>query len=320
MPKFCGKCGSKLDEKTNLCPKCDATEIAKQKEAEKPKNKIINNAQQNRPANKSLPAKQTSEKQKKSAKKKADKLASKRAKKADKKAKKAARSPRQKAKAFLAKLVAIIISSIILFIVVTGVLAYFNIVDIPFFNSVFSSMGIKGDDTEDNIESYKVTPPDADDYFNNNSKVLSEVNVNDSKDVMTEAETSKNLTDRGFTQYSITTEYSMDGEYSDATDISDSSSSKHPMYQTYYVSKYGDVWTIFLINNVVMANPVSYNQQSTRGVQLVISESESVTSYDSTTNKFYETIPNESELIVKKVSRIDKDTLDNLTIGGIDKL
>ena len=70
MPKFCGKCGSKLDEKSNLCPKCDATEIAKQKEAEKPKNKIIkNNVQQNRPVNKSLPAKQMSEKQKKSAKK-----------------------------------------------------------------------------------------------------------------------------------------------------------------------------------------------------------------------------------------------------------
>ena len=114
MPKFCGKCGSKLDEKTNLCPKCDTTEIAKQKEAEKPNNKIIkNNSQQNRPANKSLPAKKMSEKQKKSAKKKAAKLASKRAKKADKKAKKAARSPRQKAKAFLIKLVSIVLALII---------------------------------------------------------------------------------------------------------------------------------------------------------------------------------------------------------------
>ena len=39
MEKFCGNCGSKLDEKTGLCPKCDKKdnkkELRKQKKIEK---------------------------------------------------------------------------------------------------------------------------------------------------------------------------------------------------------------------------------------------------------------------------------------------
>ncbi len=31
MAKFCGKCGSKLDQTTGLCPKCDADKIQKRK-------------------------------------------------------------------------------------------------------------------------------------------------------------------------------------------------------------------------------------------------------------------------------------------------
>ena len=34
----------------------------------------------------------------------------------------------------------------------------------------------------------------------------------------------------------------------------------------------------------------------------------------------YETVPKESSLIVRKVNKIDKTTLDKLTIGGLSKL
>ena len=30
MAKFCGKCGTKLDEKTGLCPKCEKENIAQE--------------------------------------------------------------------------------------------------------------------------------------------------------------------------------------------------------------------------------------------------------------------------------------------------
>ena len=38
-----------------------------------------------------------------------------------------------------------------------------------------------------------------------------------------------------------------------------------------------------------------------------------VTEYDSENNMFYETIPKESELIVKIVDKIDSETLNSLT-------
>ncbi len=32
MAKFCGKCGSRLDEATGLCPRCDAEQLRQLKE------------------------------------------------------------------------------------------------------------------------------------------------------------------------------------------------------------------------------------------------------------------------------------------------
>ena len=35
MAKFCGKCGSKLDQTTGLCPECDADKIERNKRKKK---------------------------------------------------------------------------------------------------------------------------------------------------------------------------------------------------------------------------------------------------------------------------------------------
>jgi len=43
-------------------------------------------------------------------------------------------------------------------------------------------------------------------------------------------------------------------------------------------------------------------------------------SYDSSTNKFYKNVPNESVMTVKVVEKIDAETLKNLTIEVIDAL
>ena len=172
---------------------------------------------------------------------------------------------------------------------------------------------------EDETESFKVESTEADEFYEQNSHVISEVDVNNSGVVQTEAELCENLAKRGFEDYPVTTEYSMDGEYFDATTISEESSEKHPIYQMYYITSNEEVWTIFIINGSIMANPVSYNMQS-EGVQVMISESETVTSYDSTTNKFYETIPDKSVLFVKKVEEINTETLERLTFVEIDDL
>lgn len=163
-------------------------------------------------------------------------------------------------------------------------------------------------------------PSTADEYYWNNSEVITVVDVKESSDLLTEKQVIDVLEERGFIDYPITYEYSIDGEYDDATEVSENSTDKHPMYMTYYMSEVGEVWTIFVINGTIIANPASFNLESNLEAQLLISESEELTSYDSETNKFYITIPKESAAIVKIVEKIDAKTLEKLTIEEISKL
>ena len=152
---------------------------------------------------------------------------------------------------------------------------------------------------------------DANDYFESNSTVLSTVKVEDSDKIRSEADVYKDFSARGFSKYPITTEYSLTGEYYDAIVISETSTTKHPMYQTYYVTENGDYWSIFEINGAVMASPFSYNLESGGAIQIVVSETDSVTSYDSATNQFFITEPKDTVMIVIKVNKIDSTALDN---------
>lgn len=300
MPKFCGKCGSPFDEITGKCPKCDS------------------NTEQNVTDINSMSS-DFGKNQKKSLSKN-DK------KDIDNKIKQRAntggnpKKPKKKVKSFFIKLISLLLVLSVLAGSITCFLAYFDVIDVPVVDSFFSLIGVKKDDEESDQESYEAEYIDADEYFKNNSKVISEINAKDSKNVKTEKETVEELADRGFKEVSITTEYNMDGEYETAVEISDTSSDKHPMYQMVYFTDNGDLWNIMIINHCVLANPVSYNLQSTRGAQLIISETDTVISYDSVTNKFFETKPNESELIVKKINKINAETLSKLTMEEIDKL
>jgi hypothetical protein len=193
---------------------------------------------------------------------------------------------------------------------VTVALVCFDVVDIPAVNMVLTSLDL--------IHTDKVTKENADDYFNKNSIVISEISVAESQDILCEGDVCIELSSRGFFQHPIVTEYSIEGSYYEPVEISDSSSVEHPMYQTYYVNENGDIWTIYVINNQVLAFPVSYNIQSNLGVQVVLSESSTVTSYDSGTNRFYQTIPASSALIVIEVDKIDAQTLENYLFKEID--
>ena len=326
MAKYCGKCGSKLDEATGLCPKCDAEKLKQLLEkSTEPTKEIEREPEITQPKDVPLTKKEAKAKRKadqKVAKKerKADQKVAKKERKAQKKAaKKAKKKEKWASKPWWKKILSLLLRCIgwilLLSIAAVGiisVLGHFGIVEIPVAEDVLVSLGF--------AEQYHVTPPDADEYFNSNSKVISVIDANMSDDVPTEAQTFETLTERGFTEFSITSDYTMDGTYYDAADISETSTSKHPVYETYYVTESGDVWTIIVINSTIMANPVSYNLQSNLGVQVIISETDTVTSYDSTTNQFYETIPHNSELIVKTVKKIDADTLEALTYGVIDGL
>ena len=159
----------------------------------------------------------------------------------------------------------------------------------------------------------------AEEYYSANAEILSVTKVDDAEEILTSSEAISGFEERGFSLYEVTSFYEINGDmYSDGK-IVGKTNEKHPCYQTYYMNSSDELWTLFIINNKVLANPVSFNMQSERNAQLIISEDESIVSYDSVTNSYYETIPDESELIVLKVDKIDSNTLDRYTITEIDE-
>ena len=306
MAKFCGKCGAKLDDVTGYCPNCDAEKYVQPIVSNDTESGVEDSYVEIKPSNNGF----------KKASKKQQKIQNKADKKMQKVQKKANRTLGQKFKSFLVKFLIILLVLSILAGGVTTLLAYFHWVEVPVISDWIGK--IQSDDGN-NEEQYMVTTPDVDEYYENNSKVVSKIDINDSKNVTTEADTITLLKNRGFEDIQITTNYNMDGEYFDDEEIAQSTT-KHPIYQTYYQTENGEIWTIFVINGTVTANPVIYNMQSELNAQVVIAETDTVVSYDSTTNQFYETIPNESELILKKVSAINAKTLESLTGEEIDAL
>lgn len=159
---------------------------------------------------------------------------------------------------------------------------------------------------------------DADEYFHKNTTVHKEFTIMEADNIQTEKEAYENLSARGFTTFSIMAEYDMEGVSNAGYVISPDSEEKHPMYQTYYVTALGDTWMILEINGEIMANPLSYNQYAQK--ILVLSETDTITSYDNALNKFYVNTPKEGVTLVKKIDRIDADTLESLTAEALSKL
>lgn len=167
-------------------------------------------------------------------------------------------------------------------------------------------------------EDYKVEPTDALAYFTENALLVSTTQVKDAAHVHTEAEAYALLAERGFDVLEITSMWSMDGSLLDEeTEIDPSGLTRHPLYQTGYLTESGDYWTIYEINGAIFALPVSYNIQSASEADVIYSESGTVISYDATTNAFYETVPNADVMIVKQISRIDAQALETLTTEEI---
>lgn len=163
---------------------------------------------------------------------------------------------------------------------------------------------------------YYIEYPDAEEYFKENSKVLQVVSAKESTNVLSEKEVTKLLYERGFTQNSITTSFSMNGDYGDDKVISESSSEKHPMYQTYYVSSGNKTWSIVVIDGSIMAYPLTYTGNNPNGATVTVSETKEIVSYDFSSNSFYRNIPNENNITVRVVDRIDSNTLDSLNMEG----
>lgn len=157
-------------------------------------------------------------------------------------------------------------------------------------------------------------------YYEDIAELIDVIPVEDSDSVLTETEVKSFLEERGFDDYPITYQFLINGEDVGETEILDGSTDTHPMYQTFYLSENSEVWTVYVINGDIFAYPASFNLESDLGAELLVSESEKLTSYYKKSNKFYVTIPYESAAIVIVVDRIDAEALDALCIEEICRL
>lgn len=131
MAKYCGKCGSKLDEATGLCPNCDAAKIKRHYDkVAKDKTPVC---------------------KEENIDKRAKKKALKAKKKAAKKEKRANWSAGKKVRRFFLKLFLTVLLLAVLAAGVTGVLVYFNVVDIPTIEQIIAQLNFDSDKATDNL-------------------------------------------------------------------------------------------------------------------------------------------------------------------------
>ena len=153
-------------------------------------------------------------------------------------------------------------------------------------------------------------------YSEERAEIISVTPVKKSKYTLSEKDVVEEFEARGFTQYPVTTGYSYDGKYSDPVKISGSSTAKHPIYETYYVTSKNEIWVITALDGMILATPSSYNINNAGKVPVLVSESQEIASYDSTTNSIYLTMPKPEAVTVKVIDRIDAKAIESLSLEG----
>lgn len=157
-------------------------------------------------------------------------------------------------------------------------------------------------------------------FYGHDAKVVSSIPAKDFDGITTPSEVKKRIDDLGFAGYQVIACYSMDGEYLGEDTIIDYDDVPRPTYDIEYTTAAGDYWVIYICGDQIMANPVTYNLQSSREVRVIISEKDTLTSYSGDDNTFYEIIPSDTEVLVLTVEKIDAETLEGLTKEALDEL
>ena len=160
---------------------------------------------------------------------------------------------------------------------------------------------------------------DPETYYEEYADVVSVVSADRSPRTVSEQTAEEDMIDRGFDIFPVTYEYSIEGDYLGGTETDDSGT-KHPYYTTYYLSSEGEIWTVNNTNGTVTAYPASYNAGRVDAIPVILSETQTIVSYDSAENTFYETIPSEKALILIIVPVINAETLENMTGEKIDAM
>ena len=216
------------------------------------------------------------------------------------------------------KRVWLICALVVLALAAVAVLQLTGVIHLPFLAWLSGGVREAAEDGPKVIPSESIDPPAATEYLQAAGTIADKIPAQSSPSVRTEAQAIQDLADRGFDQYPVTTSYAMDGGLGEEAAASEASDASHPLYQTFYASGDNALWSIQQVNGQVTANPVTYNAEAGWDVAHIVSERETVYTYDGAANQFYEIVPAPAELIVKVVDRIDAGTLDALDAWEVD--
>lgn len=215
-------------------------------------------------------------------------------------------------------LILCIVVEVVALVVLGGflILSHFGVFDskedVKANSNVSSSISASSDDSE-------INPIDAEKYYKENGEIISITDYKDAKELNSEKEVYTLLKERGFAENPIYTDFSENGEYLDQQEIDKNSDKKYPMYHTSYVSSNGDYWIIDVINGCITASSLNYSVTNEDKVQILFCESNDVIGYDNVSNKFFKTVPKENFMTLKKVSKINAQTLNQISEKGVDK-
>ena len=129
-----------------------------------------------------------------------------------------------------------------------------------------------------------------------------------------EEEVIKFLEEREFSG-KIITDYDLEGNNVIEKEISSTSKEKHPSYTLTYTGEgENSKWTILIIGKEIIAKPTGYDETKYDSTaKNAVVEKESIVEYNSENKVFYKNMPSEDQLVLTKVEKIDKKTLDELS-------
>lgn len=187
-----------------------------------------------------------------------------------------------------------------------------------YFLGVFSGPGPSSDKpgkiVEDTLERL-----DTEEYFSDVGRITDRESAADAA-LKTEAEALKAFAARGFGDVTVTARFNARGDYLGEVEISSGSSEKHPYYEASYMTPYGAVWTITLMGDAFYAEPISFNADGQWDAPRTLSETGRYLVYDDQENTFCTLTLKEDARVLKRIDRIDAETLDELDRWEVDDL
>lgn len=126
---------------------------------------------------------------------------------------------------------------------------------------------------------------------------------------------------RGFDINQVLTNSNMDGTTIDPTAVSKDSTEAHPSYIYVYTSTNGTTWIVYVNDGKYSAVPRAYNSSDALQKQIILSENDTVTQYDSINNTYSDFSLTELEGVLGiRVDRIDTRLLDSYTVEQLEVL